>query len=41
MIKERKDIDNLNRYHKEVYEKIAPLMTEEEAAWLKGVTREV
>ncbi len=40
-IMERKDIENLNRYHKEVYEKIAPLMTEEEAVWLKEVTREV
>lgn len=40
-IMEKKDIENLNRYHKEVYEKISPLMTEEEAVWLKGVTREV
>ena len=40
-IMERKDIENLNRYHKEVYEKIAPLMTEEEVVWLKEVTREV
>lgn len=40
-IMERKDIANLNRYHKEVYEKISPFMTEEEAAWLKEVTREV
>ena len=40
-IMEKKDIDNLNRYHKEVYEKISPLMTEEEAQWLKEVTREV
>ena len=40
-IMERKDIENLNRYHREVYEKIAPLMTEEEAEWLKEVTREV
>ena len=40
-IMERKDIANLNRYHKEVYEKISPLMTEEEVAWLKEVTREV
>ena len=40
-VMERKDIANLNRYHKEVYEKIAPLMTEEEAVWLKEVTREV
>ena len=40
-IMERKDIENLNRYHKEVYDKISPLMTEEEAAWLKQVTREI
>ena len=40
-VMEKKDIENLNRYHKEVYEKIAPLMTDEEAVWLKEVTREV
>ena len=40
-VMEKKDIENLNRYHREVYEKISPLMTEEEAAWLKEVTREV
>ena len=40
-VMERKDIENLNRYHKEVYGKIAPLMTKEEAAWLKEVTREI
>ena len=40
-IMERKDIENLNRYHREVYEKISPLMTKEEAEWLKEVTREV
>lgn len=40
-IMERKDIENLNHYHKEVYDKISPLMTEEEAAWLKQVTKEI
>ena len=40
-VMERKDIENLNRYHKEVYDKISPLMTEEEALWLKEVTREI
>lgn len=40
-IMERKDIENLNHYHKDVYNKISPLMTEEEAAWLKQVTREI
>lgn len=38
---EKKDIENLNRYHKEVYEKISPFMTEEEAKWLKEVTRSI
>ena len=40
-IMERKDIENLNRYHREVYEKISPLMTKEEAEWLKEATKEV
>lgn len=40
-IMERKDIENLNRYHKEVYHKISPLMTKEEAEWLKTVTQAV
>ena len=31
----------LNAYHKEVYEKIAPLLTEEEAEWLKEYTRSI
>jgi len=31
----------LNAYHKEVYEKVAPLLTEEEAVWLKKYTREI
>lgn len=31
----------LNAYHKEVYEKVAPLLTTEEAEWLKEYTREV
>ncbi len=38
---EKRDIENLNRYHREVYEKIAPLMTGEEAEWLRRVTRPV
>ena len=38
---EKRDIENLNRYHKEVYDKISPFMTKEEAVWLKEVTREV
>ena len=31
----------LNAYHKKVYETIAPLLTEEEAEWLAGYTREI
>ena len=31
----------LNDYHKAVYEKVSPLLTEEEAAWLKEYTREI
>ncbi|MCD7814475.1 MAG: aminopeptidase P family protein [Lachnospiraceae bacterium] len=31
----------LNRYHAQVYEKIAPHLNEEEAAWLKTATREI
>lgn len=38
---EKRDIDNLNRYHRQVYEKIAPLMKKEEAAWLKEVCRKI
>lgn len=38
---EKKDIFNLNQYHRQVYEKIAPLMDEEERKWLQEVTREI
>ena len=38
---ERKDIHNLNLYHKEVYEKISPYMSEEEKVWLKKACKEV
>lgn len=31
----------LNAYHKKVYEKIAPALSEKEAAWLKQATREI
>ena len=31
----------LNRYHHEVYDKISPFLTEEEAAWLKEKTKEI
>jgi Xaa-Pro aminopeptidase len=35
------DRARLNEYHKDVYEKIAPYMNEEELAWLKEATREI
>ena len=35
------DKQHLNAYHKEVYEKISPYLSEEECAWLKEVTKEV
>lgn len=38
---EERDIAYLNAYHAEVYEKIAPYLTEEEAVWLKEATRPV
>lgn len=38
---EQRDIELLNKYHKEVYEKISPLLTDEEAAWLKNATRQI
>ena len=31
----------INDYHKAVYEKIAPLLTKEEAEWLKEYTRSI
>ncbi len=34
-----KDVELLNTYHKEVYEKISPYLTEEEKEWLKEATR--
>ena len=38
---EKQDIAWLNEYHAQVYEKIAPGLTEEEARWLYDVTRPV
>lgn len=38
---EDRDIAYLNEYHKQVYEKIAPHLTEEERKWLKEVTRPI
>ena len=31
----------LNNYHKQVYEKISPHLTDEEKEWLKTYTREI
>lgn len=36
-----RDVELLNAYHKEVYEKISPYLTEEESAWLKENTRAI
>ncbi len=33
--------ERLNRYHKEVYEKLSPLMNEDEREWLKEQTRAI
>lgn len=38
---EPKEIDALNRFHQEVYEKLAPYFDGEELAWLKIATREL
>ena len=38
---EKRDIRNLNEYHRLVYEKVSPLMEEEEKLWLKEVCREI
>ncbi len=35
------DVRMLNAYHKEVYEKLSPYMTEEENEWLKEATRAI
>lgn len=40
-IMEKRDLINLNEYHRQVYEKISPLMTEEEKKWLKNACREI
>ena len=38
---EKRDIQYLNAYHRQVYEKISPYLTEEERQWLKEATREL
>lgn len=40
-IMEPRDIALLNSYHEQVYEKIAPHLTREEAEWLKEATRQI
>ncbi|MBQ7796802.1 MAG: aminopeptidase P family protein [Lachnospiraceae bacterium] len=40
-VMEPSDVRMLNAYHKEVYEKLSPYMTEEENEWLKEATREI
>ncbi len=35
------EIDLINAYHKEVFEKLSPSLNEEETAWLKEVTRAI
>lgn len=40
-IMDKRDILYLNEYHRQVYEKISPLMSEEEKVWLKEVCREI
>jgi Xaa-Pro aminopeptidase len=36
-----REVDYLNRYHKMVYEKLSPYLTEEERVWLTTYTREI
>lgn len=38
---EPSDIERLNAYHKQVYENLSPLLTEEEREWLKWSVRQV
>lgn len=40
-VMEKKDVEYLNEYHSQVYEKISPYMTEEEKEWLKDATRKI
>lgn len=35
------DVERLNRYHREVFKRIAPYLSEKEAGWLREATREV
>ena len=35
------DVKLLNDYHKAVYEKLSPMLNDEEKEWLKKYTREI
>lgn len=37
----QEDVKRIDQYHKEVYEKVAPYLNEEEKVWLSEVTREL
>lgn len=38
---EKKDIEQLNNYHQEVFEKVSPYLNEEETKWLCSITKAV
>lgn len=40
-VMEPSDVRLLNQYHKEVYEKLSPYLTKEEAEWLKDATKPI
>lgn len=40
-IMEERDIRYLNEYHRQVFEKISPYLTDEEREWLREATREI
>ena len=40
-VMEPSDVRNLNAYHKEVYEKLSPYLTDAENEWLKEATRPI
>lgn len=37
----QEDVDFLNAYHRQVYEKLSPSLSEEEQSWLREYTREI
>ena len=40
-IMSERDVELLNRYHEQVYEKISPYLDEDERVWLAEATRAV